>query len=413
MILRSRIIVPISRAPLSDGAVFISGNRIVAVDHWRNLKKSHSGEVIDLGETILLPGLVNAHCHLDYTDMAGQVPAQRNFPDWIKAILALKANWSYAEFAQSWLHGAKMLLRSGTTTVADIEAVPELLPDVWNTTPLRVMSFLEMTGVKSGRTPSDIVNDALEKIRSTSSNRNAIGLSPHAPYSTRPELLSLAAEAARTHNLRVTTHLSESREEFEMFLYRRGALFDWLKSQREMNDCGGVSPLEQAERCGLLSSHFLAVHVNHLADGDATRLAKSNSSVVHCPRSHSYFSHQPFPFEQLHKADVNVCLGTDSLASMPHSRSEPAELNIFKEMQTFAARHPKVAPDLILKMATRNGARALGLSGNTGELREGAFADMIALPFSGTLADAEAVAVHFNNHPVAVFVDGQQVALTN
>src|SRR5690606_19255911 len=101
--------------------------------------------------------LVNAHCHLDYTNMAGMIPAPKNFPDWIKAMLALKAHWSYSEYSQSWLNGAQMLLRTGTTTLADIEAVPELLPDVWNATPLRVVSLLELTNVKSRRPASEII----------------------------------------------------------------------------------------------------------------------------------------------------------------------------------------------------------------------------------------------------------------
>ncbi len=99
-----------------------------------------------------------------------------------------------------------MLLRTGTTTVGDIEMVPELLPEVWSATPLRVFSFLEMTGVKSRRPPVEIMREALEKIASLPPGRCRAGLSPHAPYSTTPELLRLAAEAARDRNLRVVTH---------------------------------------------------------------------------------------------------------------------------------------------------------------------------------------------------------------
>jgi cytosine/adenosine deaminase-related metal-dependent hydrolase len=162
VILRARVVLPISQAPLENGALFISGNRIAAVGPWHKIKAHAEGEIVDLGDSILLPGLINAHCHLDYTDMAGQIARPKNFPDWIKAILALKANWSYTDFANSWLHGAKMLLESGTTTVADIEAVPELLPDTWSSTPLRVLSFLEMTSVRSGRSASEILDEAVE-----------------------------------------------------------------------------------------------------------------------------------------------------------------------------------------------------------------------------------------------------------
>src|SRR5438046_800299 len=129
MILRARIVLPISQPPIEDGAVVIDGPRIVSVARWSDVEVAAEQNVIDLGDVILLPGLINAHCHLDYTDMAGQISSPGVFSNWIKAIMALKAGWSYADFAQSWLRGAHMLLRTGTTTVADIEAVPELLPE--------------------------------------------------------------------------------------------------------------------------------------------------------------------------------------------------------------------------------------------------------------------------------------------
>ena len=110
----------------------ISGNRITAVGSWKNFTQHASRvphhSILDLGEVILLPGLVNAHCHLDYTGMAGEFLPPKSFTDWINLITAAKGGWTYSDFAQSWLNGAQMLLRTGTTTVADIEAMPDLLP---------------------------------------------------------------------------------------------------------------------------------------------------------------------------------------------------------------------------------------------------------------------------------------------
>ena len=136
MILRARTLLPVSRPPIDNGAVLIFNNRIRAVGLWSDLKSEVGAEIFDLGEVILLPGLVNAHCHLDYTDMAGELPPPKSFTDWIKLITWAKAVWTYSEFAQSWLNGARMLLRNGTTTVADFENVPELLPETWSATPL-------------------------------------------------------------------------------------------------------------------------------------------------------------------------------------------------------------------------------------------------------------------------------------
>jgi cytosine/adenosine deaminase-related metal-dependent hydrolase len=407
MILRARVVLPITRPPINDGAVWISGNRIRNVGRGRDLALPAGEPVVDLGETILLPGLVNAHCHLDYTDLADEVGPTKHFTDWIKTITTAKAGKIYADFALAWLRGAQMLLRTGTTTVADIEAVPELLPEVWLATPLRVFSFLEMTGVKSRREPRLILEAAVTKIQSLAPSRGGAALSPHAPYSTMPELLRLSAAAAREHNWRIATHVAESAEEFDMFAHARGEMFDWLKrNERDMADCGGVSPVQHLERNGFLADNLLAVHVNYLSPGDAALLARRRVSVAHCPRSHAFFQHRRFPREELAGAGVNICLGTDSLASVTKLRDRPLELNLFAEMQALARGHPGLSPDEILRMATLNGARALGLEGTIGELAEGALADLIAVPFAGSPAAAEEAVVHHAGAVAASMIDG-------
>jgi cytosine/adenosine deaminase-related metal-dependent hydrolase len=377
MLLRARIVVPVSAPPIDDGAVIVAGERIEAVGRFADLRDSDHN-ITDLGDCILLPGLINAHCHLDYTDMAGKLLPARNFSDWIKAIVALKAEWSYTEFADSWLKGAQMLLRSGTTTVVDIETVPELLPDVTTSTPLRVLSCLELLSVRNRLSARQMVDAAVEKLQSLPAA--SAGLSPHAPYSTSPELLSAAANAARERGWLLTAHIAESADEFEMFVHVRGAMFDWLKSQRDMSDCGGISPIAHLARRGVLSPNFLAVHVNYLAAGDVELLARSGASVAHCPRSHAYFQHRDFPFEELNRAGINICLGTDSMATMGKSSDEPLSLNLISEMRSLANTFPALTPKQILEMATVNAAKALGRAADLGRIAAGAYADLIALP---------------------------------
>ena len=261
MLLRARVVLPISRPPIDDGAVWISDNRMRTVCRWRDRSAPAGEPVVDLGETVLLPGLVNAHCHLDYTDMAGEIAPTRFFTDWIKTITTAKAGKIYADFAQSWLRGAQMLLRTGTTTVADIEAVPELLPEVWRATPLRVFSFLELTGVRSRREPRIILDEAVKALESLPPSRGGVGLSPHAPYSTMRELLRISAVTARQRGWRLVTHVAESDMEFEMFTHARGEMFDWLeRNERDMSDCGLGSPVQHLERNGYLADNLLAVH---------------------------------------------------------------------------------------------------------------------------------------------------------
>jgi cytosine/adenosine deaminase-related metal-dependent hydrolase len=408
MILRARVVLPVTRPPIDDGAVLISGNRIRAVCRWSDLPRQAGDEVVELGDSVLLPGLVNAHCHLDYTDLAGEIPATRHFSDWIKSITTAKAGKIYADFAQSWLRGAQMLLRTGTTTVADIEAVPELLPEVWLATPLRVFSFLELTGVKSRREPRCILEEATLKIQSLPASRGGAGLSPHAPYSTMPELLRLSAAAAREKGWRLVTHVAESDEELEMFLHARGAMFDWLqRNERNMSDCGLGSPVQHLDRHGYLADNLLAVHLNYLAPGDAALLERRGVSVAHCPRSHAFFQHHRFPLEELAGAGVNLCLGTDSLASVSKVRGRPTELNLFTEMQAFGKAHPDAPPESIVRLATLGGARFLGMQGTIGELSENALADLIAVPFTGNGPDACQAVVYHAGDVAASMIDGQ------
>ena len=407
MILRARIVVPVSRPPIEDGAVCLSGDRIAWVGRRAELPASHfHGQETDLGDTILLPGLINAHCHLDYTGMAGQIPPPKSFTDWIKSLVALKSSWSVEEFAESWRRGAEMLLRTGTTTVADIESVPELIPSAWQSTPLRVISFRELINIKSRQPAADIVEQAVNDWLGLPEARGRVGLSPHAPYSTSAELLELAARAAHRRNWRLTTHVAESEQEFEMFMYRQGAMFDWLKGQRDMTDCGHGSPVQHLERCGCLDENLLAAHVNYLWRHDAGVLGRNRVSVVHCPHSHDYFHHLRFPREELEGAGVNLCLGTDSLATTRKERDQPLELNLFAEMQLLAAKSPELAPEKILRMATVNGAQALGRKGELGELSPNALADVIAIPFAGPEREVFEAIVHHTGGVAASMIGG-------
>ncbi|HTV42858.1 MAG TPA: amidohydrolase family protein [Candidatus Sulfotelmatobacter sp.] len=410
--LRARVVLPLATGPIDHGAVVIFGNRIAVVDSWdrvsRELPSISAGPVLDLGDVILLPGLVNAHCHLDYTDMAGFWPPPKKFTDWIPQMLAAKAEWSYSDYARSWLNGAKMLLQSGATTVADIEAAPELLPDVWNSTALRVISFLELTSVRSKREPVDILHEALQKIDSLDHNRCAAALSPHAPYSTSPDLLRLCARAAREKNLHTAVHVAESEQEFEMFAHARGEMYDWLKKNgRDNSDCGLGTPIQHLDRAGLVDPNFIAIHANYLHDADFDLLSKRQASIVHCPRSHEYFQHKKFPLEALLAANVNVCLGTDSLATVAKNGKQSLELNMFSEMQSFSRSHPDCSPQTILKMATVNGARALGLAGKIGELSTCTSADLIAVPYAGNTSNAFEAVLNFHGRVSASMIAGQ------
>jgi cytosine/adenosine deaminase-related metal-dependent hydrolase len=224
----------------------------------------------------------------------------------------------------------------------------------------------------------------LDAIAALSNSRGKVGLSPHAPYSTVWQLLEKTAQVAAENEWPVSIHVAESQTELDMFKHAQGEMFEWLrKSGRDVSDCGAGSPVLHLERYGLLRTNLLAIHANYLARGDIALLARRNVSVVHCPRSHAYFRHEPFPAERLIRAGINVCIGTDSLATVVKTRSQPIELDMFAEMRVLAQHHASLSPKRILGMATVNGARALAVPGGLGQLSAGAPADLIALPWAG------------------------------
>ena len=174
-----------------------------------------------------------------------------------------------------------------------------------------------------------------------------------------------------------------------------------------MNDCTGETPVGRLHSLGVLGGNFLAVHANYLGPADAQRLALSRSSVAHCPRSHAYFRHRPFPWPELASAGVNICLGTDSLVSTRKEQTSRLELDMFAEMRAAATAFPGLPPETIMRWATVNGARALGAAGQLGELCAGAFADLVALPWAGKTAQVFEAMVYAPQPVCAVMIDGR------
>lgn len=404
MYLHAHTVVPVNSRPIASGVVEIRRSRIVRAGTRREFPEASSRKIVDLGDVVLLPGLINAHCHLEYTGLAGEFLPPRNFTDWLKLIIAAKAVRPDAEFAAAWQCGAQQLLHTGCTTVADIVALPKLQPP---STPLRTISFLEMTGVRARTSPEAIIAAAQQKISQFHDAGLRTGISPHAPYSTTPELLRQSAETARRLRLRMTMHVAESVDEFEMFTHARGRMYDWLKKQRDCADCGQGTPVEHLARIGFLGANLLAVHVNCLGPGDARLLARKKTSVVHCPRSHSFFSHPTFPYADLASAGVNVCLGTDSLASIEAKRGKMPQLNMFSELRSFARKHRGISAHTILQLGTVNAARALGMAGRIGEISSGAFADLIALPCREKLPDIYEAILHHRGDVAASLINGR------
>jgi cytosine/adenosine deaminase-related metal-dependent hydrolase len=430
MIIRARAVVTMDGAPVENGAVAVSGDRIddsspgsspsraarpcrtapagsiVDVGKFPEVSARYSGqEIIDLGEQVLLPGLINAHCHLDYTCLRGKISPQKSFTDWIHAINAEKSKLSPQDYVTSINEGFAEAKRFGTTTIANLTGFPELIRRV-PPVPIRTLWFAELIDVRSPNRAKELVDWAVELLKSEQDH----GLAPHALFTASKNLYQRCEEAGDSFLL--TTHLAESREEMEMFRDASGPLYEFLESLgRDMGDCGHGTPLQCFLRVVDSSTRrpfgaqnenaWLVAHLNELAESDFELLKKMKTKfhVVHSPRSHDYFDHRPFPFERLHAIGFNVCLGTDSLASNE-------SLSLFAEMRAFQRNKPTISPEKVLEMVTVKSASALNQGNTLGRIRTGFRADLIAIPCTEG-GDLFAEMVAFEGEINWMMVDGK------
>ena len=400
MIIRARAVVTMDGAPIENGAVVVAGNRIAAVGRWPDVRARNSGPVVDLGDRVLLPGLINAHCHLDYTALRGQIAAQDSFAGWIQAINARKAALTPEDYLRSIACGFAEAARFGTTTIVNLEAFPELLHKM-SPPPLRTWWFAEMIDVRASVSVEKVREHLVAAVGPEW--RGGIGLAPHAPYTASAELYAEAAAAAAQHELPVTTHLAESGEEMMMFRDRSGPLFHFMETTgRPMADCGGTTPLALMLQRGVLDERWIVAHLNELTAADFRLLQSARKfHIVHCPRSHAYFAHARFALTKLRQLGFNICLGTDSLASNE-------SLSLFAEMRQLAKIEPSLSPRELLEMATVNAASALDQPEALGRLRAGHVADMIALPFAGCLSTVLGEIIAFQESIPWLLIDGKE-----
>ena len=406
MIIRARFVVTMDGAPVENGAVAVSGNRIVDVGRFDDIKTRNAGTILDLGEQVLLPGLINAHCHLDYSCLRGKISPQKSFTDWIRAINAEKSELSPKDYVASINDGFEEAKRFGTTAIANLTAFPELISQVQP--PIRTCWFAELIDIRAPERANELVDSAIESLRSLGcadmsalSKRRHVaalqtqywGLAPHALFTASSNLFRRCEEIAQREHILLTTHLAESREEMEMFRAASGPLYEFIKSiGRPMDDCGNGTPLglfldligsggspnrPRAIEVNRPYLSWIVAHLNELTEKDFELLERSNSKfhVVHCPRSHNYFGHSQFAFERLRSLGFNICLGTDSLASNE-------SLSLFAEMRAFQKEFSSVSAEEIFQMVTVNPARALRYENSLGQIRPGFRADLIAVPCS-------------------------------
>jgi 5-methylthioadenosine/S-adenosylhomocysteine deaminase len=348
---------------IEGGGVVVSdeGEVLTLLESAGMVKRHAEGEVIDLGEGILAPGWVNAHSHLELSGLEGLVSPGEVFPDWIKGLLRERAGLSDADFDSAVERGAQRLLEGGTTTVGDVDSTGASVR-VLAGHPLRAVVFREALDLGDNARKEE----AMAALRAPlpSGAALSLGVSPHAGYTVSDALLKEISADFGDRGLPVQVHWNETTEEA-----------DWEGARPSAFD-GLVMPsperptLERLDAAGLLRRPASLVHANFPGEGDARLLRERGVVVIHCPGAHAWFGRGDFDAEGWWAEGVDVALGTDSLAGN-------AALDMGREVSLFRKTHPGASPGQAFDMATRAGARALGLDGQVGGLSVGSRADFV------------------------------------
>src|SRR3954453_13648380 len=282
MILRARFVVTMDGPAIENGAVATSDGRVVDVGPSDEVCARRKAPLLDLGEVALLAGLVNAHCHLDYTSLRGRIdPPQNSFVDWIKSINAAKTRLTPQDYQASIDTGFLEAKRFGTRGLANLTAFPGLIRQ---TKPIvQTTWFAELIDVRASTEAGEMVKHAIECF----DDKVDAGLAPHAPFTASRNLYLECGVAAERRDLLLTTHLAESRDEMAMFRDAEGPLYDFLAQiGRDMSDCGGTTPFARFLQVADTKQSWLLAHLNELTDADLSLLAEFGDrfAVVHCPR---------------------------------------------------------------------------------------------------------------------------------
>jgi cytosine/adenosine deaminase-related metal-dependent hydrolase len=354
---------------------------------------------------VLMPGLVNAHTHLELTGFEGQ-DAEPDFPRWIRRIIELKAGRGEEDFFHAAKAGLHASFAAGVTTVADTGS---------SAGPLRAMAelggsgiaYLEVFGPHPDAAAANIAafERRLRELSSYESNRIRLGVSPHAPYSVSGPLYRATAQLARNQHRPIAVHIAESQAESDLLERATGPFAEmWRNRDIVLPSLPGRSPLVWLETHEVLGPDTLCIHVVRADQADIARLGRHQCGVALCPRSNRRHGHGDAPLAAFRKAGLNVGLGTDSAASV-----FPPDL--LAEARAAAQLAGLPAPGAI-RLVTLGAAEATGLGREVGSLEAGKWADfaVIRIP-EGTSSDrlAEVILASSLDDVVATFVGGRQV----
>jgi cytosine/adenosine deaminase-related metal-dependent hydrolase len=372
---RAAWVVPIAAPPVPGGVVTLERGLITDVG------AEARGPVEDLGDVAILPGLVNAHTHLELSWMRGQVAPASSMPAWAASLMALRRTVSH-EPPEPIVTGIAEARRSGTCLVGDVTntfaTFDPLLDSELSAVLFRELLGFSVTDTEAAMAPAI---DQLAALTPVEWLRPA--LAPHAPYSVAPALLQ--AIARWNHGRPLSVHLGESAQEIEFLARGTGewrALLEALGVWNAAWTPPGCGPVEYLDRLGMVDRNLIAVHGVHFTDSELSRLRSAGATVVACPRSNRWTGAGDPPIDRFHASGVRLAIGTDSLASV-------ADLNMFAELSALRWLAPKVPATSLLRAATLSGAEALGFESELGSIEPGKRAQLLAVQIPPGVTDVE------------------------
>lgn len=406
--LRGRWVFPVVSPPIRNGCVTIYDGKIVDVG-----ESPACSDVRDLGDVAVLPGLVNAHTHLEFSDLDHPLGREGDpLPSWLQQVVKLRRSQAEAGVdvdalrTKAVARGLSESLAAGVTTLGEIGSPGGWPESPFLDSPLQCVVFQELLGLDKERSDA-LPTIAEQHLASGTGARWIAGLSPHSSYTVRPDVVEHVCRLSRNRATPIAMHLAECPEEIQLLASGAGplvSLLDALGAWDAQAIPRGTRPLDYL-RVLAEAERSLVIHGNFLDKEERGFLASRGDrmSVVYCPRTHEYFHHAAYPLRESLDVGINVCLGTDSRGSSP-------DLNLWAEMQAVARRHPDVHPKEILRMATIRGARSLGLDDRSGSLQPGKPADLAVIRIAReSTGDPESCLVEATTEVVQVYIAGRCV----
>ena len=368
--------LPIARPPIRDGWVEVRDGRIVAVGGPEDRPAGGAPPLDDGRPVAILPGLVNAHVHLELSWMRGLVPPGESMPAWASALIALRRS-STVDPVAAIGSGIAEARAAGTALVGDIANTTATLGPL-SASELSAVVFRELIGFRVEDAGPVIAQAEREAALIPRSTRVRTALAPHAPYSVSPALLR-----ALSTQQPLSIHLGESQAEIEFLRTGTGpwravleAVGAWLPSW-QAPDAG---PIEYIARLGLLGPGLLVVHGVQLTGDELGRVAGAGATIVTCPRSNEWTGAGSPPIDAFYESGARIAIGTDSLASV-------GTLSVFDEMAAVRRLAPSVPAARILQSATLDGAVALGFA-DLGAITPGRRAELLAVELPAPMTSA-------------------------